>query len=383
MAVLRGTNTGNFIKGTLFNDWIYGLLGSDRIEGRDGNDRLSGNDGADKLYGGLGNDDLYGGAGKDKLYGDDGDDHLIGDDGNDQLWGDLGDDSLLGGTGNDRLDGGKGNDYLSGDTGNDRLYGDDGNDIIYGGDGADLLSGGAGDDVLDGGVDLFRDNLFGGAGDDVITVHDLDIAQGGTGVDTLAIAIMDYPVLTPPVPITVNLSKITGSSAKSIGYHGIKAAQFEKADASIYYAAPGSLVLGTKGNDAIRVVGSAQGITINGGAGDDKISAGDGNTVIGGAGSDLFQLDLYDRKSTILDFTSKKDFILVEGTSGFFDLDLKNPLVTGAEPVATSTKGQFLYDTDDGRLFYDQDGTGALEAILLVTLANKAKLSAASFIFDL
>jgi len=62
--------------------------------------------------------------------------------------------------------------------------------------------------------------------------------------------------------------------------------------------------------------------------------------------------------------------------------DVTNPLVAGADPKATSTLAQFLYDTDDGKLYYDRDGVGAAYDLdLVMTLANKATLKASDFVF--
>jgi hypothetical protein len=41
-----------------------------------------------------------------------------------------------------------------------------------------------------------------------------------------------------------------------------------------------------------------------------------------------------------------------------------------------------LYDTDDGRLFYDWDGTGLDEPTHVLTLANRPVLTASSFVLE-
>jgi Ca2+-binding RTX toxin-like protein len=127
-------------------------------------------------------------------------------------------------------------------------------------------------------------------------------------------------------------------------------------------------------------------ITINGGAGDDRISSnGKDNVLIGGAGSDIFVMDFWSKGSIIQDLTSK-DFILITdyfaSTNDKVGLDLLNPLIVGSEPTANSTSGQLLYDTDDGRLLYDRDGTGITDAVHMFTLATKPKLSMSNFILD-
>jgi len=48
--------------------------------------------------------------------------------------------------------------------------------------------------------------------------------------------------------------------------------------------------------------------------------------------------------------------------------------------VASNASGQFLFDTDDGRLFWDADGTGSGAAVLVATLSNVPPLSASDFV---
>jgi Ca2+-binding RTX toxin-like protein len=138
-------------------------------------------------------------------------------------------------------------------------------------------------------------------------------------------------------------------------------------------------------NDVITVNNSVDGFVINGGSGNDKISArGLNNTVIGGSGNDLFTIGSNTSNSTILDFSSSKDLLLIErgSWSNSSTMDRAHFLVRGVDPTATSTKGQFLYDTDDGRLLYDSDGTGATTAAVVFTFSNKVALTTSHFLFD-
>ncbi|KAB0265775.1 calcium-binding protein [Microvirga brassicacearum] len=373
MAVIRGTDKNNKLKGKATDDRIYGLFGNDLLDGGAGDDILHGHGGNDKFLGGLGNDQLDGGDGRDNLSGGEGDDYLSGGFG---VFADI----LRGGIGNDALHGNDGNDSLSGDAGNDSLFG---------GDGVDKLIGGDGNDYLDGGSDEVRDVLTAGAGNDRVVVHGLDVATGGSGSDTLALS-RGVPVIpnVEPTPLNVNLSKITGKKAADVGLFGLKAGQFERAEIYLYGAVKGSTFVGSKGDDVLSIYSNWDGgITINGGKGDDTLSSSGNNVLIGGAGSDTFVLNsYYGDADTIQDFTAK-DFLLV-GQSFYNaardNVDLFNPLVIGSDPVANSAKAQFLYDIDDGRLFYDPDGTGIEEpAFHLVTLASRPNLKVSNFLFDL
>ena len=422
--LLKGSKTDDFFFGSKFKDIIDGLAGDDSIYGFDGTDSLTGGVGDDIIYGGLGSDkalgglgrdDLHGGLGNDKLYGGEGRDYLYGNEGNDSLYGDAGQDSLFGQDGNDKLYGGDDDDYLSGDEGKDRLDGGKGDDDLYGGSGNDYLSGGAGDDYINGSdpipsadpanpVAASRDRLFGGDGNDL----------GGKGVDTLQLSFR--ALTTDYLVYALNLSKITGNRAADIGHLGIKAGQFEKVDAYISDMDVGSVITGTKGADTIRsyngksgvinggsgndtlfasgrnIDNPANGIVVNGGSGDDRLSGSGDVTLIGGKGDDQFALDEAE-ECTIADFTVNDDFFTIT-TSSFqswnsvtnkyapLAFDQANLLVVGADPKATSTLAQFLYDTDDGKLYHDRDGVGSeYDLDLLATLANKAALKASDFVF--
>lgn len=313
---------------------------------------------------------------------------------------------------NDSIDGGAGNDFLSGGNGNDTVFGSTGHDKLYGGFGIDNLDGGIGNDFLDGGLDTVRDILKGGDGDDTAVVYDNDSALGGSGLDILSIGSFDVDTA---IKYTLNLSKINGSTATAIGHKGITAGQFEGAYVYMGKFLAGSSVIGSAGEDEIiggwNDTTSLIGATLDGGAGDDiilgtnkndsvlggagydQLAGGDGaDTLTGGTGADQFVVDLSSiqylppKVDIITDF-SAEDFFLVD-PSPFYgymastasNVDQNNPLEVGSTPKAKSTKAQFLYDTDDGRLFYDADGTGSKAAIHLYTLKNKPVLNDLDFI---
>lgn len=440
MAIFRITTKRKAVKGSADDDSFFGSKFNDNFDGRggddliyalDGNDSLTGGDGNDTVYtgngsdralGGLGRDTLYGNLGNDRLYGGDGKDFLSGDEGNDSLYGDAGRDTLNGGDGNDRLYGGEDDDLLSGDGGNDRLDGGKGDDDLNGGEGTDYLSGGDGDDMLNG-RDPFivtdpttpplpgRDRLLGGNGNDTVLADSGDYALGGKGVDTLNVQFANPS--SGYLVYSINFSKITGNSAADVGYLGIRAGQFEKVSAVIQDMGAGSVVTGSKGNDSIEGSGvsgavyggsgndrlrayaddddiAGNGIVVDGGAGNDRLSGFGDVTLVGGRGDDQFTLSR-SSGATIADF-SGKDFFLVSAESfDYFDPDLgkmvtptfdtTNLLVVGADPRATSTLAQLLYDTDDGKLYVDLDGTGTkFNPEFLITLANKAALKASDFV---
>jgi Ca2+-binding RTX toxin-like protein len=54
------------------------------------------------------------------------------------------------------------------------------------------------------------------------------------------------------------------------------------------------------------------------------------------------------------------------------------PFVSGSTPSAVGAS--FLYDTDDGRLFWDSDGAGGAAAILIATLSGAPTLTQSDII---
>jgi hypothetical protein len=158
------------------------------------------------------------------------------------------------------------------------------------------------------------------------------------------------------------------------------------------------VINGGSGNDSLSAWAynednPAAGIVLNGGAGDDKLSGSGDVTLIGGKGDDQFALSR-SAGSTIADFSGKDFFLVREDSFTYYDsnqnkdvhatFDMNNLLVTGIDPKATSTLAQFLYDTDDGKLYVDIDGVGTnYDLELVTTLANKASLKTSSFVFEI
>ena len=157
--VLKATALDDMILGNTLDNTIFGLGGRDTISAGEGNDIVHGGDDDDEILGDAGNDYLYGDAGNDALRGALGDDYLSGDAGNDTLYAGAGVDTLVGGDGADEL---------YGEAGNDTLLGGEAADVLDGGLGADQMEGGAGDDVyiVDNAADLIEEHP--GDGDDAI-----------------------------------------------------------------------------------------------------------------------------------------------------------------------------------------------------------------------
>jgi Ca2+-binding RTX toxin-like protein len=175
---------------------------------------------------------------------------------------------LSSGAGNDSVNGGSGNDQLSGGAGNDTLNGQGGTDVLNGGAGDDVLTGGDGDDQMFG--EAGNDRMIWNPGDDS------DLMEGGAGIDT---------------------AEVNGGGGAEVFTAAANAGRvrFERVS-----PAPFTLDIGTSENLVVNMGGgddefSASGnlaalvqLTVDGGAGNDRILGGNGNDLLlGGDGNDF------------------------------------------------------------------------------------------------
>jgi VCBS repeat-containing protein len=225
-----------------------------------------------------------------------------------------------------------GNDTINALGGDDSVSGLAGADVINGGDGYDFLNGNGDDDVIDGGND--DDYLFGGDGNDqLLGQAGNDSLFGDNGDDQLSGG--------------DGSDNLTGGSG----------------DNSL-----------DGGNDDDFLAGGSDSDVLTGGAGFDMLYGGDGDDIF------AFQ-SASDGPDDIADFVSGADTIQVSasGFGGGLTAGGTVSLVSGANPTASGASGQFLFDTDDGRLLWDADGTGTGGAVLIATLSNIPSLAASDF----
>ncbi|HEX8225903.1 MAG TPA: Ig-like domain-containing protein [Allosphingosinicella sp.] len=231
--------------------------------------------------------------------------------------------TITGTAGDDVLVGTVGADSISALGGNDVVNGNAGADLILGGDGFDQLHGDADSDVVDGGND--DDYLWGDDGNDQLS--------GQAGSDNL---------------------------------------------------------FGDSGDDQLS--GGVGEDNLDGGDGEDVLAGGDGSDfLIGGLGADVltgnaqadgfYFRDASEGPDEITDFAGGLDKIYVSAGGFGGGLFVGGPvsLVAGSAPAASQASGQFLYDTDDGSLFWDADGTGSGDSVLIATLSNLPSLEASDF----
>ena len=239
------------------------------------------------------------------------------------------------------LFGGTGNDVLTGGSGADQLFGQDDNDTLVGKGGADLLFGGNGNDILTGGD--ADDQLFGEAGNDRMIWNpgdDTDLFEGGADDDTAEVNAGNGD---EQFTITANGSRV----------------RFDRLS-----PAPFSLDIGTTehlvvnangGNDTITASGNLAALitlTLDGGAGNDTIIAGNGaDLILGGTGNDIVRgaqgndtALLGDDDDTFI-WSPGDGSDVVEGQGGFDTLEFNGSNI--AENIGISANG--------GRVLFTRD----------------------------
>lgn len=388
ITMIRGDDAANLLAGTPWADRLFGGAGADTLnggagadtlDGGIGNDLLNGGDGADLLYGRQDNDRLFGGAGADTLDGGYGNDLLNGGFGNDVLFGGAGADTLAGGAGADRMVGGDGADLyyvdstadriveLAGGTGIDRVFSSVNFSLTMGylenlvltgtaqrGFGnalANRITGNAGDNFIDGGRGV--DTMVGGAGNDVYVVRDAGdqvIEAAGQGLDS----VWAY-VSTVLAPNVERLFLQPARDAAGVGIEGLSGTGNVLAN-TIFGNGFDNTLTGLWGNDTLR-----------GGAGADAFVFNRAP----GAGNVDHILD-FNRTAVDEGDTLRMDHAVFSAV----DRGALAPSAFQAGAVAQDAEDRFLYDAAAGRLWYDADGNGAGQRVLVATFAAGTVLGA-------
>jgi Ca2+-binding RTX toxin-like protein len=288
-----------------------------------------------RVFGLAGNDQISlneanGGLPAAVQFGGDGDDTLTGGSGNDQVFGQAGNDTLLGKGGNDLLFGGSGNDTLIGGDGDDQAFGQAGNDrmIWNPGDDTDLNEGGDGIDAVE---------VNGGNGGEQFTA-----TANGTRVrfDRLA-----------PAPFAIDIGT---SESLVVNMNG----------GDDRFSATGNLaalikltVDGGAGND--RILGGNGNDTLLGGDGNDFIDGNQGNDIaLLGTGDDTFQWDPGDGSDTV-EGQDGTDTMLFNGNNANENMEVS---ANGQRVRFTRDVASIVMDLND------------LEAIVAKTLGGTDKL---------
>ncbi len=443
-GTLIGTYSDDHLTGDQGSDTLLGYGGNDLLEGKAGANRMYGGAGDDTLIGGIDDDLLDGGLGRDQLNGGMGDDLYLVDDRFDVvaellnggidtvkssaavtvLAANVENLTLVDGGGHGAAIGNAANNIIRGNIGRDEIFGQAGNDMLYdGGGSADALFGGTGDDIyyidtrssstieVDGeGTDEVRttsyiywlqsfvENLTAADNADhgALVGNALDnLIIGGTGRDDLF-----------GREGNDTLRGGAGTANTLIGQQGNDTYIVEAAgDSILEYAGEGidtvrtamsQLVLSANveqlvytGNEHFTGIGNNGSNALVGGSGTDFLSGLDSDDVLiggsgadellGGSGPDQFRYmggEIgFDR---IFDFASGSDKIVLV-RSGFSYTDSFN-LVQSAVPVPMSNDSTFLYNSTDGMLRYDPDGTGVAGATVLAQLNAGLTLQNSDFL---
>jgi len=306
---------------------------------------------------------------------------------------------VTGTAGDDTLHGTPGDDTIDGLGGNDSLFGGTGRDLLIGGDGNDRLNGVAFDEEFQE-PELDPDTMDGGSGDDYYLIdHPDDVLSDSAGHDTVQAENMDWTLGAGFEDLIIRNDE-SESSFDAIGneldnhisasYAGSRLEGRGGNDTLIGGGAEhGNQLFGGDGNDSL--VGWDMGDLLDGGAGDDTMSAEDFATFTGGSGVDTF---LFDSASGggVTDFTSGSDRIRLDARS-LSQLGASGTLAAGDprfHAAAGATGGhdaddRLVYNTATGDLYYDPDGNGAIAASLIVTLTSggtPAALSATDITVD-
>ncbi|MBF0627581.1 MAG: pre-peptidase C-terminal domain-containing protein [Magnetococcales bacterium] len=376
-AAINGT-------GNALNNVITGNDAINTLRGEGGNDRLLGRGGNDLLFGGAGNDELNGGAGADQMTGGAGDDtYVVGiagdtiteatDGGTDlvqssitwTLGSNLENLTLTGVTAINAT-GNVGNNTLTGNTGDNTLTGGEGNDTLSASDGDDTLFGGAGDDVLDGG--LGADRMVGDAGNDTYVVNHLDdtVTEGATTGTDLVQSAVTWTLAT-------NLENLTLTGTRAINGIGNAAANTVRGNSAA------NMLQGQAGADVLYGRGGLD--ILKGDAGTDQLIGGIGqDTLTGGADADQFKFTLPTEGDDII-----SDFNATEGDQLVFVSENFGNIATGklgssrfalnTTGRASSTSHRFVFNTSNGTLRYDPDGSGTQSAVTMATLTGVTALT--------
>lgn len=224
------------------------------------------------------------------------------------------------------------------------------NDPIKGTNRADVLSGNKWDNVITG---LKGDDVLIGAGG-------ADKLDGGEGNDTASYA--------GSKGVTASLANpaVNTGDAKGDTYISIEN------------------LTGSSLRDTL--IGDSGANKISGGGGNDTLYGGLGADILtGGTGKDRFVFDTTPSASnvdTIVDFNVKEDKIWLD--SKIFSAVASGSTVSSSMfyigSAAHDANDQIIYDSTNGKLYYDEDGSGAAAAVQFAELQPGLSLTATNFV---
>jgi Ca2+-binding RTX toxin-like protein len=187
--------------------------------------------------------------------------------------------------------------------------------------------------------------------------------------------------------------QLTGSSQNGIGNARANTLTGNDRDNLLDGASGDDVQTGGRGQDIL--IGGRGNDQLDSGTGNDTLIGGVGNDMLsgrigadylkGGAGADQFIFDAArGGVDTVQDFSVGTDKLVIDASGfggGLAAGNLAaNRLIIGATPLATQGFGQFLYDRDDGRLYFDENGTADGGMILFAQLVGAPVISVTDFV---
>jgi trimeric autotransporter adhesin len=280
---------------------------------------------------------------------------------------------IIGTPNDDVLTGTSLNDIIQGLAGNDVITGGEGNDILAGGLGRNQLYGGDGNDILIDDASEINNTVAQGGG------YNVQYLDGGLGDDTYFVNSLVNFYQQPNSPANLYIENfiieaingggdtIVTSGSANLDYYfsNIENVTLQgSASAYVYGNSLNNTIIGNSGDNTIAGYGGAD--TLFGGAGNDFLS---GETMTGGTGNDTFDLSSF---ANILDFGNGLD--ILQAQLGFNGVIATNQFLSGFGMTAGDGSQQFIYDTNNGNLYYE-DGNDPDAALHVATLIGVPDLN--------
>ncbi|HZH50262.1 MAG TPA: calcium-binding protein [Microvirga sp.] len=223
-----------------------------------------------------------------------------------------------------------------------------------------------------------------GAGDYIIKV-DIRNIDGGFPSQlgyTLSLDVWEWQTTQPNTggeQPPVNEADIDGTNRSDIIYG-------TDGDDNIYGFDGNDKIYGLGGDDSLFGMGGND--TLSGGNGDDLLFGGAGKDALrGGSGYDGFVFAEKPSRTNIdkiLDFNVKHDYIYLFRSAfpkvGAGETLSKNAYWASSSGKAHDRSDRIIYDRDDGRLYYDPDGTGPAASKQFAQISANLKLKHTDFI---
>jgi Ca2+-binding RTX toxin-like protein len=193
---------------------------------------------------------------------------------------------------------------------------------------------------------------------------------------------IDYDVSFPDLANALEDAQGTNGDSEAFNFMLLTAKQVIGSKGDDTMAGVAKLLIGGEGDDTI--ISSFGDKTVKGEAGNDTIIAGSGNdSLYGGKGRDIFAFtDVTDGVDRIRDFSSKKDkFGFDDGSFKALGGTIEATEFFVGEDALTADQ-HIIYDGQSGKLYWDEDGVGGVDKILLARLTDSPKLTVANMAID-